>query len=161
MSISILMSKMFFLIKHLPIARPQLVPKWKMFRIYWNLAKLIFQICQSQLWCQKWYLLNIYHLLGPNWSKIKSIENLTHLVFLLYRTQFNVKIIFIKYWPIARSEFVPELKVLRIYWNLTHLVFLLCRSQFNVKIIFIKYWPIARSEFVLELKVLRIYWNLA
>ena len=68
--------KNVFLIKHLPIARPQLVPRWKMLRIYWNLAELIFQICQSQLWCQKWFLLNIYHLLGPNWSQIKSVQNL-------------------------------------------------------------------------------------
>ena len=73
--ISILMSKMFF-IKYLPIARPQLFPKWKMLRIYWNLAELIFQIYQFQSWCQKWFSLNIYHLLGPNSSKIKSVQNL-------------------------------------------------------------------------------------
>ena len=73
--ISILMSKMFF-IKYLPIARPQLFPKWKMLRIYWNLTELIFQIYQFQSWCQKWFSLNIYHLLGPNSSKIKSVQNL-------------------------------------------------------------------------------------
>ena len=43
----------------------QLVPKWKMLRIYWNLAELVFQIWQSQFWFQKWFLLNIYYLLRP------------------------------------------------------------------------------------------------
>ena len=80
----------------LPIARLQLVPKWKMLRIYWNLSKLIFQICQSQFWCQKWFLLNIFDLLGPNCSKIKGVQNLlTHLIFLVFLSWFNVKIIFI------------------------------------------------------------------
>ena len=66
----------FFSIKYLPTARPQLVPKWTILSVYWNLTALIFQICWLQFWCQKWFLLNIYHLLGPNWSKIKSVQNL-------------------------------------------------------------------------------------
>ena len=57
-----------FLIKYLPIARSKMVPKWKTLKFYWNLAELIFQICRSLFWCQKWFLLNIYHLLGPNFS---------------------------------------------------------------------------------------------
>ena len=32
--------KNYFFIKYLPIARPKLVPKWKMLRIYWNLIKI-------------------------------------------------------------------------------------------------------------------------
>ena len=44
--------KMFF-IKYMPIARPKLVPKWKMLRIYWNLAEFIFQICWSRFRWQK------------------------------------------------------------------------------------------------------------
>ena len=59
-----------------------MVPKWKMLRMSWNLTKLPFQICWSQVWCQKWFLLNIYHLLGPNWCKIKNAQNL--LEFSLY-----------------------------------------------------------------------------
>ena len=38
-SISTLMSKMIF-IKYLLPARPKLVPKWKMLRIYWNWIKI-------------------------------------------------------------------------------------------------------------------------
>ena len=63
--ISILMSKIIF-IKYLPPVRPKLVLVSKVLRIYWNLAYSIFQICQSQLWCEKWFLSNIYHLLDPN-----------------------------------------------------------------------------------------------
>ena len=63
-------------IKYLPIVWPQLVPKWKMLRIYWNSADLLFQTCRSQFWCQGWFLLNIYHRLGPNWSKMKGVQNL-------------------------------------------------------------------------------------
>ena len=43
MPISILMSKISFM-KYLPPVRPKLAPKLKMFRIYWYLAQLIFQI---------------------------------------------------------------------------------------------------------------------
>ena len=56
-------------IKYLPPVNPILVPKLKMLRIYWNLAYLIFRISQSRFWCQRLFLLNIYHLLGPNWSQ--------------------------------------------------------------------------------------------
>ena len=65
-----------FFIKNLPVAWPRLVPNWNTLRIYRNLVELIFQICWSQFWCQKWFLLNIYHLLGQNWSRIKSVQNL-------------------------------------------------------------------------------------
>ena len=66
--ISILMSKVIF-IKYLPPVQPKLVPKLKVRRIYWNLAYSIFEICKFQFWSQKWFLLSIYHLLGPNWSQ--------------------------------------------------------------------------------------------
>ena len=59
-SISTLMSKMIF-IKYLSPARPKLVLKSKMLRIYWNLAHLIFRISRSWFWCQRLFLLNIYH----------------------------------------------------------------------------------------------------
>ena len=78
--------------KYLPPARPKMVPKLKGFRVYWNFAKLIFQVCQSQFWCQKWFLLNIYHLLGSNWSKIKSVQNL------LKFDTFNISITPISIW---------------------------------------------------------------
>ena len=89
MLISILMS--FFLVKYLPIASLQLVPKWKIRRIYWNLVALIFQIWWSQFCCQKWFLFNIYQLLGLNWPKNSSI---------------------------AGHKFFPESKMFRVYWSL-------------------------------------------
>ena len=46
-----------------------MVPKLKMLRIYWNFAHLIFQISRFRFLCQRLFLLNIYHLLGPNWSQ--------------------------------------------------------------------------------------------
>ena len=55
-------------IKYLPPIRPTLVPKLRVLRIYWNLVHSIFQICQSRFWWQKWFLLNLYNLLGPNCS---------------------------------------------------------------------------------------------
>ena len=53
--------KMIF-IKYLPSVMPKSVLKLKVLRIYWNLVHLIFQILQSQFWCQKWFLWNIYYL---------------------------------------------------------------------------------------------------
>ena len=44
--------------KYLPPVSPKLVQKLKMFKIYWNLAHLIFRISLSQFWCQKLFLLN-------------------------------------------------------------------------------------------------------
>ena len=76
--ILILMSKMVF-DKYFPPVRPKLIPKLKMLRIYWNLTHLIFRISWSLFWCQKWFSLNIYHLLGPNWSNIKNVQNLLKL----------------------------------------------------------------------------------
>ena len=78
MLISILMSKIIFH-KYFPSVRPKLIPKLKMLRIYWNLTHLIFWISWSPFWCQKWFSLNIYHLLGPNWSNIKNVQNLLKL----------------------------------------------------------------------------------
>ena len=71
-----IMSKIIFM-RYLPPVRPKMVPKLKMLRIYWNLTHVIFRIPQSRFWCQKLFLLNIYHQIftqiGP---KIKSTLNL-------------------------------------------------------------------------------------
>ena len=110
-SISTLMLKMIF-IKYLPPARPKLAPKLKMLRIYWNLAHLMFRISPSRFWCQRLFLLNIYHLIsiGP---KTKSTQNL-----LKFGT-FNISSIsrfwcqncfFIKYFAIARPQLVQNEK---------------------------------------------------
>ena len=81
--------------KYLPPVISKMVPKLKMFRIYWNLAHLIFQICQSQFWCGKWFLLNIYHLLGWNWSqsqKYAEFIGIFHIWYFKYADlEFNLK----------------------------------------------------------------------
>ena len=87
-------SKIIF-ITYLPPVRPKMVPKWKMFRIYWNLAHLIFQISRSRFWCEKWFLLNIYHLLDQNWSqnwKCPEFIGIWHIWYFKYADlDFNVK----------------------------------------------------------------------
>ena len=111
-------SKIIFM-KYLSPVRPKLVPKLKVLRIYWNLAHSIFQICQSQFWCQKWFLLNIYHLLGPNWSKTKSVQNsLKFGTFGISNIPTSIsmpKNFFVKYLPSVKTKSVPKLKMLRIY----------------------------------------------
>ena len=87
MPISISMSKMIFM-KYLPPVRPKLIPKLKMLRIYWNLAHLVFWIFRSRFWCQKIFLLNIYHLLGPIWSQNQKGSEFIEIRRIWY---FNVK----------------------------------------------------------------------
>ena len=129
----ILMSKIIFK-KYLPPVRHKLVPKLKMHRIYWNLANVIFRISQSRFWRHRLFLLNIYHLFGPNWSQnlkySEFIEIWPNWYFKYPGLDFNIRIIFIKHLPAVRSKLVPKLKVLIIYWNLAHSIFQICRSQF-------------------------------
>ena len=73
--ISILMWKLIF-IKYLPLFWPKLVTKLKVLRIYWNLAQLIFPILWPWFSWETLFSLNTYHLLCPNWSQIKSAQNL-------------------------------------------------------------------------------------
>ena len=88
------MGKINFM-KYLPPVRPKLVPKLKALKIYWNIAHLIFQICQTGFWCQIWFLWNIYHLLGPNWSqneKCSGFIEIWHIWYFKYvHLDFNVK----------------------------------------------------------------------
>ena len=103
--ISILMSIANY-IRYLPPVRAKLVTKLKVLRICWNLAHSIFQICKSQSWCQKWFLLNIYHLLGTNWSqnwKCSGFIEIWHIWYFEYSDlDFDVKCFFsIKYLSIA------------------------------------------------------------
>ena len=94
----ILMSKIFFK-KYLPPVRHKLVPKLKMHRIYWNLANVIFRISRSRFWCHRLFLLNIYHLFGPNWSQnlkySEFIEIWPNWYFKYPGLDFNIRIIFI------------------------------------------------------------------
>ena len=94
MAISILMSKTIFK-KYLPPIHPKLVLKLKGIRIYWNLAQLIFQISRSRFWCQKLFLLNTYHLFGPNWSqneKCSEFIETWHIRYFKYTSlNFDVK----------------------------------------------------------------------
>ena len=90
--ISILMSKSIF-INYLPTVRPKLLPKLNMLIIYWILTHSIFKICL--FWCQKWFLLNIYQLLGLNWfqneKRSEFIEILLNWHFKYDDLDLNVK----------------------------------------------------------------------
>ena len=92
--ISGLMQKIIFM-KYLPPVWPKLVTKLKVLRIYWNLANLLFQICQSRFWYQKWFLWNTYLLLGPNSSQNKKCPRfieIWHIWYLEYpNLNFDVK----------------------------------------------------------------------
>ena len=84
MPVSILMSKMIF-IKCLPRITPNLVPKLKMLRIYWNLAHLNIQ---SQFWSQKLFFIKYLPIarpkLVPKWKMLRIYWNLT-LKYLKYQ----------------------------------------------------------------------------
>ena len=98
MLISIFMSKIFFM-KYLPPVRPILAPKLKMVKIYWNLAHLIFRLSRSRFWCQRIFLVNIYHLLGPNWSQnyqCSEFIEIWHVRYFKYTSlDFDVKNVFL------------------------------------------------------------------
>ena len=109
--------------KYLPPVRPKLVPKLKVFRIYWNLVHSIFQICQSWFWCQKLFLLNIYHLLGPNWSqneKCLGLIEIWHIWYFEYPDlDFDVKNYFLSnIFQLLGQNWSKNKKMLSIYWNL-------------------------------------------
>ena len=100
-------------IKYLSPVWHKLVPKLEVLRIYWNLAQSIFQICQSWFCCQKYFsLLNIYQLLGPNWSQNEKcsefIEIWLNWYFQYANLNFDVQMIFIKYLPSARPKLVQN-----------------------------------------------------
>ena len=122
MPILILTSKIIF-IKYLPSVRPKLVPKLKILRIYRNLAHSIFQICQSWFWCQKLFLLNIYHLLGRNWSqneKCLGLIEIWHIWYFEYPDlDFDVKNYFLSnIFQLLGQNWSKNKKMLSIYWNL-------------------------------------------
>ena len=151
--------------KYLPPARPKIVPKSKMLRIYWKLAHLIFRISWSWFWCQNVLLLNTYHCSAQIGSKIKSAQNLLKFgTFDISNMPISIlmtKMIFIKSLQPVRPKLFPKLKIFLIYWNLVHLIFRISRSQFWCqKLFFINYWPIAKPKLFPKWKMLRIHWNL-
>ena len=155
-----IMSKVIFM-KYLPPARPKMVSKLKMLRIYWKLVHVVFWISKSRFRCQK-LLITCLTQIGP---KIKSAQNLLKFgTFDILNTSIPTlmsKMIFIKYLSPARPKLVPKSKMLRIYWNLAHLIFRISQSWFWCqKLLFIKYLPIATPKLVPKWKMLRIYWNL-
>ena len=165
MPISILKSKIIVK-KYLPPVGPKLVPKLKMFRIYWNLGNSIFRISRSRFWCQILISLNIYHLFVLNWSqnqKCSKFIEIEHIQYFKYANlEFDVKMVFMKYLPPVRAELVPKWKMLRIYWNLgTFDISKITISILLSKVIFTKYVPLVRPKLIPKLKVLRIYWNSA
>ena len=134
MPISILMSKIIFM-KYLLTVRPKLVTKFKILRIYWNLAELTFEICQSQFWCQILFSVKTHPLFGPNCSKNQKCSKLIEIWHIQYANPnmpiaiLTSKMIFIKYLPPGRPKLVPKLKMLKIYSDLAHLIFQIYQFQ--------------------------------
>ena len=91
MPISILMSTIIFM-KHLSPVRPKFVPKLKILKIYWNLAHLMLQICQSRFWHQKYFFIKSLPVarpqLIPKWRMLRIYWNLADLIFQICRSQF-------------------------------------------------------------------------
>ena len=105
----------------------------KMLRIYQNLAHPIFQIFQSRFGCQKWFLLNIYHLLGPNWSqnqKYLEFIKIWHIGYFKYASLgFSVENVFLSnIYQFARPKLIQKWKMVRVSWDLIELIFQICRS---------------------------------
>ena len=120
-----------------------MVPKWKLLKIYWNLAKLIFEICRSGFWCQKWFFIIYLPIASP---KMKNVQN-----FLKFGRSD------ISNLPPVRPKLAPKLNMLRIYWNLAYLIFQICRFWFKCQKLFMKYLPPVRFKLVPKLKMLRLY----
>ena len=108
MKISVLMSKFIFS-KHLPLARPKLLPKLKVPRIYWNLVQINPKIKHAQ---------NFFKFDPFDISKMATLILMS-------------KIIFIKYLPSIRFKLIIKSKMLRINWNLAHLIFKYTNFSFN------------------------------
>ena len=89
-----------------------------MFKIYWNLANLIFRISQSQFWCQKIISLNTYHFFGPNCSqneKCSEFIEIWHIRYFKYANlDFEVKNAFYEIFTSCQAKLTPKLKLL---WN--------------------------------------------
>ena len=74
-AISILISKMFFykiFTNCYSLIGPKMINTQNLLRFgQVDISNMLTSILMS-----KWFILNIYYLLGPNWSKIKSVQNL-------------------------------------------------------------------------------------
>ena len=143
-----------------------MVPKLKVLRIYWNLAQLIFRISRSRFWCQKLFLLNVYHLFGPNCSqneKYSEFIETWHIRYFKYANlDFDVKNDFYKIFTICSAQIVPKIKSTQNLLKFgTFHISNIPISILMSKIIFIKYLPLVRPRLFPILKVLRIHWNLA
>ena len=138
--------------KYLEPVRPKLVSKLKMVMNYWNLAHLIFQICRSRFWCQKWFLLNIYHLLQI-FPKIKSARNL--LKYVTFDISITVIYWFIygkEYWLSKKSN-VSFCRWFELYWLFSP-IFLL---EPLIKMRGSNYYPLSESSFATKTTITLFY----
>ena len=120
--------------KYLPPVGPKLVPKLKMFRIYWNLGNSIFRISRSRFWCQILISLNIYHLFVLNWSqnqKCSEFIEIEHIQYFKYANlEFDVKMVFMKYYHLLGSNWSQNEKYSGFIEISVHLIFLIALSWF-------------------------------
>ena len=114
MPISILMSKMVFM-KHFPPVRPKLVPKFKMFRIYWNLGKV--DISNIPILILMWkiiFMKNLIHVrlkLVPKLKVLRIYWNLAHSMFQICQSRFWCQKWFL--WNIYQlpGQINPKIKI--------------------------------------------------
>ena len=155
--------------KYLPITRPKLVPKWKMFRIYWSLVAFLFQICWSRFWCQKGFIKYLPPGRDPNlsqnWKCPECIKTWNICYFKYADLSFNVKNNFYEIFTTFLAQSVSKIKNPQKLLKFETIdIWICCQSQiFHMlsKMIFIKNLPPVRAKLVPKLKVLRVYWNLA
>ena len=129
-----------------------------MLRIYWNSAHVTLRISRSRFWCLKLFLLNTYHLLGPNSSQNQKCSEIIEIWYIRYHLWCQ-KWFLLKICHLLRQKLVPKLKMLTIHRDFTHMTFRISWSRFwcqNEK-------PIANCQAQIGPKMknaLRIYWNL-
>ena len=117
---------------------------------------------RSRFWCQKLFLLNAYHLFGPNFSqneKYSEFIETRHIRYFKYTNlDFDVKNDFYKIFTICSAQIVPKIRSTQNLLKFgTFHISNIPISILMSKIIFIKYLPLLRPKLVPKLKRLRIY----
>ena len=82
------MSKIIFM-KYLSFVRPEMIPKLKILRIYWNLAN-IFPVPRARFWCQKFikYLPRVWTKPVPKLKVLRIYSNLVYSIFQICSSRF-------------------------------------------------------------------------
>ena len=109
MPISILMLKMIFY-QIFANCSAQIGPKRKNAQNFLKIAWVLFQICWSRFWWQKWVLLNYYHHLSQNQKCPKFIKTWNIWYFKYADLNVNVKNNFYEIFITFSTQSVPKIK---------------------------------------------------